>query len=223
MDIYHNDRFYDTMMCDLCHRNTYYNNGKYYCINCKRICYTKFKKSDNRCRISIKNNCKMQHFKQILNNLINYNLSNEVKEDFRKYMAENGITKDNINICVVENFIRTISTSTQDTMLKYHLLNLILYNRSKPTINEIAEVINVFQIFILFIQDIEPNFTMKYDFYVMKIFQYLNIQYNFSKKEFKDNTKKNKDNCYWNKFVKYGIMKYTTDNKLYIPEDDQDF
>lgn len=223
MDIYCNDKFYDTVMCDICHRNTYYSNGRYYCINCKRICYTRFKRTDNRCRISVKNNCKMQHFKQILNNLLNYNITPSILECFYEYLDKNSITRENINICVVENFVKTISNTTQDNMLKYQLLNIVLYDRAKPSISEINNVIDIFQAFILFIQDLEPNFTMKYDFYVMKIFQYLKIRYNFTKREFKDNTKKNKDNCYWTKFLRYGLKQYNTKKIVCIPEDDQDF
>lgn len=220
MDIYCHDRFYDSMMCDICHRNTYYNNGRCYCINCKKIYYTRFKKVDNRSRISMKNNCKMQHFKTKLNELLNYNLSSEVLAEFLKYIEKHKIAKEDVNICIVENFIKTITSAPTESMMKYHLLNIVLHGRSKPTLSEITKVIDIFQIFINFIQDLEPNFTMKYDFYVMKIFQYLQIPYNYSKKEFKDNTKRNKDNCYWNKFIQYGLMKYKDNTVLCIPLDD---
>lgn len=225
MEIFYNDKFYDNITCDLCYRNTYYSNSRYYCINCKRICYTRFKKVDNRSRITIKNNCKMQHFKQILNELVSYNISDIVREMFDQYIQDNNITADNINICIVENFIKNYVTaqSKTDNMLKYQLLNKVLYNREKPTMQEIEDACEVFQTFILFIQEQESNFTMKYDFYVMKIFKYLNIEYNFSKREFKDNTKKNKDNCYWNKFLKYGYKEYYYKKKISIPEDDKDF
>lgn len=223
MDIYYNDKFYDTVTCDLCYRNTYYSNGRYYCINCRRVCYTRFRRSDNRCRISIKNNCKMQHFKQILSELISYNVPDTVMDEFKDFIEKNSFCYDNINICVVENFIKNNISGKPDNMLKYQLLNKVLYNKEKPTDEDIQRAIEIFQSFIYFIQDLDSNFTMKYDFYVMKIFQYLNIKYNFSKREFKDNTKKNKDSCYWNKFIKYGLKQYQLDKALSIPEDDEDF
>ena len=223
MEIYYNDKFYDTITCDLCYRNTYYSNGKYYCINCKRVCYTRFRRSDNRCRISIKNNCKMQHFKQVLSELISYNIPNQVRENFDEFLASKNITSKNINICIVENFIKSKISEKPDNMLKYQLLNKVLYNREKPSSIDIQRTVEIFQEFLYFIQELDSNFTMKYDFYVMKIFQYLNIEYNFSKREFKDNTKKNKDSCYWNKFIKYGLKQFYLDKVISVPEDDQDF
>lgn len=223
MDIYSHDRFFDVMMCDMCNRNTYYNNGKCYCINCRKIFYVRYKKQDNRSRLAVRNNCKIQHFKMKMNELMKYSLLEEVYNDFLDYIDRHRIQKEDINICVVENYVQTITESTPHPVMKYHILNRYLYGRAKPTIEEVNAVIEVFQIFVTFIQEIESNFTMKYDFYVMKIFEYLKIPYNYSKREFKDNTKKNKDNCYWNKFLQYGLVKYRDTNQLGIPEDDQDF
>lgn len=218
MDVFYRDSFYDNLRCDICDCNTYYTNGKYYCVNCKRTCYTKFKRIDNRSRINVKNNCKIQHFKQLLNRLMSYNTPDVIVEDFRQYLREASIKDSDVNICVVENFLH--SNYSHDLIIKYQLLNIITRGRGRPTDEEVTRCIEVFQSFLLFVQDIETNFTMKYDFYIMKIFNHLGIDYDFSKREFKDNTKKNKDSCYWEKFIKYGNKIYKNKTIVSIPEDD---
>lgn len=219
MDYYLHDKFYNTITCDRCHRNTYYNNYRYYCISCKNMFYTRFRKVDNRCKISVKNNCKIQHFKKILHELMSYNIPEPIWLEYNTFLTKMNINNTNINICVVDRFLKQIGSHNIFVIGKYHLLNKILYDRVKPSVEEINESIKIFNVFITFIQDIDPSFTMKYDFYVHKIFKLLDVKYDFSKMEYKDNSKKNKDTCNWTKFVKYGLNEYRNKEVLSIPND----
>lgn len=222
MDKYANDKFYNTITCTKCSRNVYYHKAKYYCINCRMTLYIPYKRYENRSKVNLKNNCKIIHFKKLLQDLLTTKIPDQLRSIFNKFITDNNITKEKINICIVERFAKFYNFKLL-APIKYQLLNSILFNRDKPTQEEADRAIEVFNIFVVFIHDISPQYTMKYDFYLNKIFNYLQIPYDYSKITYKDNIKNNKDMIYWRKFIKYGISLYTNKETLSSPIDEYNF
>ena len=219
MENYANDRFYNTITCTKCGRSLYYNKFKYYCINCRMTLYIPHKKYENRSKVNLRNNCKIIHFKKLLQDILSTNIPDPLKKLFNTYISTNNITKDEINICIIDRFVKHTGLKIPST-IKYQLLNSVMHNRDKPSQEEANKAIEIFNIFISFIHDISPQYTMKYDFYLNKIFKYLGVNYDYSKITYKDNIKNNKDMIYWTKFIKYGISLYSDKEILSIPIDE---
>jgi len=184
--------------------------------------YIPYKRYENRSKVNLKNNCKIIHFKKLLQDLLTTKIPDQLRSIFNKFITDNNITKEKINICIVERFAKFYNFKLL-APIKYQLLNSILFNRDKPTQEEADRAIEVFNIFVVFIHDISPQYTMKYDFYLNKIFNYLQIPYDYSKITYKDNIKNNKDMIYWRKFIKYGISLYTNKETLSSPIDEYNF
>ena len=191
--------YYDHVSCVKCNRNIHYNKGRFFCKFCNIFFYNPGKRRENRSRVTLKNVNKVNHFRKILNQLRNIRISQEEINTFVNYILNSKIERKDVDICIVEKYISSFSLCTDS---KYHLLNYILFNKLVPNIEEINNAVKVFQSFIYFIHNINPTFTIKYDFYIDRIFSFLKINYVYNKKCYKDNVKKNKDYLFWNKFIR---------------------
>jgi len=179
-----------------------------------------YKKYENRSKVNLRNNCKTIHFKKLLQDLICSSVTPQLREQYFKFLADFNITPDKISICTIDKFSKYLGIKITSP-IKYQLLNSVINGRDKPSMEEVNEAIELFNVFVSFIHDISPQYTMKYDFYLNKIFMHLNIKYDYSKIAYKDNIKNNKDMIYWTKFVKYGISEYSIKEKLSTPYDEQ--
>ena len=184
--------------CIYCAKPTLLFNAKSFCTFCSSSFFN-IRSMEKASRLSLKNNNKISHFKKFLHYILNNNCTHNDISLYHKYLADNNIQHE--DIFVVEAFL---AENNKQYLNKYIFLNLNFEcNMTKSEI--IDQSVAIFQSFLTYISTYKVCHTIKYEFYITKIFDYLHIPFVMTKKSYKDNTKRSEDNLIWNKFIKYGF------------------
>lgn len=208
------DSVYDHICCVRCSRNVEYHKLRCYCQYCDLYFYISSRNRTGRTRVILKNNNKLKHFKKILSNIYSTNVPNTVLKKFDVFLECNNISKQDVDICIVDYYIAKYDVNCD--LYRYHLLNYARFGITVPPLASMKDAADIFQMFINFIHELIPNYTIKYEFFINKIFVYLKVNYQLEKRSYKDNTKKNKDELYWSKFLINVIEK--VQNRYHVKE-----
>jgi hypothetical protein len=205
-----------SVVCYSCKRSTVISNEQgMYCHLCDRIFYHNGTHSLSEGRTNVKINNKKTHFKKLLTSMGMLYVPYEYIQQFKHLLSSRNIKLDDVDINLVKWFLNTYNVKS--TIVSFIMLNIIKNDKPSLTNSELEKSCDTFNEFIIFVHNLYPNFTVRYDFFIDKVLAYHNIDMSFKQRSYKDVTRKNIYQIIWDRFLIYFSERLKRSQKIYLP------
>lgn len=166
-------------------------------------------------RTNVKINNKKSHFKKILTSLRMIYIPASYLSEFDRIITLRGIKVDEVDINLIKWFLGTYNV--KNTIVSFIMLNLVKNQRQSLDSSELETACDIFNEFIIFVHNLYPNFTVRYDFFIDKVLRFNNVNLCFKPRNYKDISRKNIYQIIWDRFLIHLNKKMKSTFKTLIP------